>query len=419
MAFINIDIMTAKRGFTTTLLHSDRLGKPEHGALHKPIHTSVTFGYDDVQDLVDVFQNKTKGYAYSRQGNPTVTALEHKVTQMEKGMATIAFSTGMAAIAATITALIRKTDHIVASSYLFGNSRSIFSTFMEMGLDFTFVDPTSVDNVRAALKENTRMVFLETIANPATQVADLVNIGDLCEEKGILYVVDNTMTTPYLFNPVDVKATHVINSLTKYIGGHGDALGGSVTDTGRYSFENYSNIYDVYKKGDPKSWGIAQIRKKGLRDAGGTLAPEAAHTISIGTETLALRMERQSNNAQTLADFFEAHPLIKKVFYPGIKSHPQHALATELFDKYGSLMSIELDESVDCFAFLNKLQLVVKSSNLGDTRTLAIPVAQTIFNELGPERRAEMGISDFMIRFSIGIEDIEDLLADFKAALEK
>jgi len=411
--------MTAKRGFTTTLLHSDRLSKPEHGALHKPIHTSVTFGYDDVQDLVDVFQNKTKGYAYSRQGNPTVTALEHKVTQMEKGMATIAFSTGMAAIAATITALIRKTDHIVASSYLFGNSRSIFSTFIEMGLDFTFVDPTSVDNVRAALKENTRMVFLETIANPATQVADLVNIGNLCEEKGILYVVDNTMTTPYLFNPVDVKATHVINSLTKYIGGHGDALGGSVTDTGRYSFENYPNIYDVYKKGDPKSWGIAQIRKKGLRDAGGTLAPEAAHTISVGAETLALRMERQSNNAQILADFFEAHPLIKKVFYPGVKSHPQYALATELFDKYGSLMSIELDESVDCFAFLNKLQLVVKSSNLGDTRTLAIPVAQTIFNELGPERRKEMGISDFMIRFSIGIEDIEDLLADFKAALEK
>jgi O-acetylhomoserine (thiol)-lyase len=409
--------MTAKRGFTTTLLHSDRLGKPEHGALHKPIHTSVTFGYDDVQDLVDVFQNKTKGYAYSRQGNPTVTALEHKVTQMEKGMASIAFSTGMAAIAATFTALIRKTDHVIASSYLFGNSRSIFTTFMEMGLDFTFVDPTSVDNVRAALKENTRMVFLETIANPATQVADLVNIGDLCEEKGILYVVDNTMTTPYLFTPVDVKATHVINSLTKYIGGHGDALGGSVTDTGLYSYENYPNIYDVYKKGDPKTWGIAQIRKKGLRDAGGTLAPEAAHTLSVGSETLALRMERQSNNAQALADFFEAHPLINKVFYPGIKSHPQHALATELFDKYGSLMSIELDESVDCFAFLNKLQLVVKSSNLGDTRTLAIPVAQTIFNELGPERRKEMGISDFMIRFSIGIEDIEDLIADFKAAL--
>jgi len=410
--------MTTKRGFTTTLLHSDRLTKPEHGALHKPIHTSVTFGYDDVQDLVDVFQNKTKGYAYSRQGNPTVTALEHKVTQMEKGASSIAFATGMAAIAATFTALIRKTDHVIASSYLFGNSRSIFQTFIDMGLDFTFVDPTSVDNVRAAIKENTRMVFLETIANPATQIADLAKIGDLCEEKGFLYVVDNTMTSPYLFTPVDVKATHSINSLTKYIGGHGNALGGSVTDTGIFNYENYPNIYDVYKKGDPKTWGMAQIRKKGLRDAGGTLAPEAAHSLSVGSETLALRMERACNNAQTLADYLNAHPLIKKVFYPGIKTHPQHALATQLFKKYGSLMSIELDESVDCFAFLNKLQLVVKSSNLGDTRTLAIPVAQTIFSELGPEKRAEMGISDFMVRLSIGIEDIEDLLADFKAALE-
>jgi O-acetylhomoserine (thiol)-lyase len=408
-----------KRGFTTTLLHSDRLGKPEHGALHKPIHTSVTFGYDDVQDLVDVFQNKKSGYAYSRQGNPTVTALEYKVTQMEKGTASIAFSTGMAGIAALFTALIRKTDHIIASSYLFGNSRSIFSSFIEMGLDFTFVDVTDVENVRAAMKPNTRMVFVETIANPATQIADMVKIGDLCEEKGLLYVVDNTMTSPYLFTPIDVKATHSVNSLTKYIGGHGDALGGSVTETGVFNYEHFPNIYDVYKKGDPKTWGISQLRKKGLRDAGGTLAPEAAHTLSVGSETLALRMERACNNAQALADFFEAHPLIKKVYYPGIKTHPQHQLATELFKKYGSLMSIELDESVDCFGFLNKLQLVVKSSNLGDTRTLAIPVAQTIFSELGPERRAEMGISDFMIRLSIGIEDIEDLLGDFKAALEE
>lgn len=409
--------MTAKRGFTTTLLHSDRLGKPEHGAMHKPIHTSAAFGYDDVQDLVDVFQNKAKGYAYSRQGNPTTSALEHKVSQMENGVSTIAFSTGMAAISAFVMALIRKTDHIVASSFLFGNSRSVFQTFIELGLDFTFVDATSVDNVRAALKENTKMVFVETVANPATQIADLANIGDLCEEKGLLYVVDNTMTSPYLFRPIDVKATHVMNSLTKYIAGHGNALGGSITDTGRFDWVNYPNIYDVFKKGDSKTWGMVQLRKKGLRDAGGTLAPEAAHSISVGSETLALRMERASNNAQQLADYLEAHPKIKKVYYPGVKTHPQHALATELFKKYGALMSIEVDETVDCFAFLNKLKLVVKSSNLGDTRTLAIPVAQTIFNELGPEKRAEMGISDFMVRLSIGIEDIDDLIADFEAAL--
>lgn len=411
--------MSTKRGFTTTILHADRLGKPEHGSLHKPIHTSVTYGHEDVQDLVDIFQNKKSGYAYSRQGNPTVTALEQKVTQMENGVSSIAFSTGMAAISATVMALIKGTDHIVASSFLFGNSRSIFQTFIDMGISIDFVDATNVDNVRAAVKENTRMVFVETIANPATQIADLKNIGDLCAEKGILYVVDNTMTSPYLFNPINVKASLVINSLTKYIGGHGNALGGAVTNTGLFDWANYPNIFHGFKTTvKPDALGMTQIRKKGLRDAGGTLSPEAAHSISVGAETLALRLDRACSNALALAKYFDNHPKVKKVFYPGVESHPQHALAGELFARYGGLMSIELDESIDCLAFLNKLKLVVKSSNLGDTRTLAIPVAQTIFFELGAERRAEMGIPESMIRLSIGIEDLEDLLEDFKTALE-
>lgn len=410
--------MTTKKGFTTTILHSDRLGKPEHGSLHKPIHTSVTYGHEDVQDLVDIFQNKKKGYAYSRQGNPTITALEQKVTQMEKGLASIAFSTGMAAISATVMALIKHTDHVVASSFLFGNTRSIFQTYIDMGLNITFVDATDVENVRNEIKENTRLVFVETIANPATQIADLEAIGELCAQKGIIYMVDNTMTSPYLFNPIDVKAGLVINSLTKYIGGHGNALGGSVTDTGLINWTVYPNIFETFKKQvKPETLGLTQIRKKGLRDSGGTLSPEAAHSISVGAETLALRLERSCDNALALAQYFESHPLIKNVFYPGVKSHPQHERAAKLFRKFGGLMSIELDESVDCLAFLNKLKLVVKSSNLGDTRTLAIPVAQTIFFELGAERRAEMGIPETMIRLSIGIEDIDDLLEDFKTAL--
>ena len=410
--------MTSKRGFTTTILHSDRLTQPEHGALHKPIHTSVTFGYDDVQDLVDIFQNKKKGYAYSRQGNPTVSALENKVTQMENGMATIAFSTGMAAISASILSLIKYGDHILASSFLFGNTRSVFQSFMDMGLDITFTDATFIDNIKNEVKPNTKLIFVETIANPGTQISDLEKIGDLCQEKGIIYMVDNTMTSPYLFNPVNVKASLVINSLTKYVGGHGNALGGSVTDTGLFDWSNFANIFPAFKtQVKPEVLGMTQIRKKGLRDAGGTLSPEAAHSISVGSETLALRMERACSNAFALATFFESHPLIKKVYYPGLQSHPQHELAGKLFLKYGGLMSIELDDSIDCFAFLNKLKLVVKSSNLGDTRTLAIPVAHTIFNELGAEKRAEMGIADSLIRLSIGIEDIDDLIQDFENAL--
>ncbi|WP_454803779.1 cystathionine gamma-synthase family protein [Mucilaginibacter phyllosphaerae] len=412
--------MTKQKGFTTTLLHADRLRKPEFGALHQPIHTAVTWGYDDVQGLVDVFQNKAKGFAYSRQGNPTTAALEGKVTFMEKGIATVSFSTGMAAIMATVFALVKQGSHIIASSYLFGNTRSVLQTFTEIGLDISFVDATSADNIKAEYKENTCMVMVETIANPATQIADLEGIGEFCTEKGLIYVVDNTMTSPYIFTPADVKASLVINSLTKYIGGHGNALGGSVTDTGLYDWANYPGIAPIIREQiKPDMQGITQIRKRGLRDGGGTLAPEAAHSISVGAETLALRLERACGNAGVLADYLNGHPLVDKVYYPGLNDHPQHERAKKLFRFNGGLMSFALKEGVDVFAFLNHLQVVIKSSNLGDTRTLAIPVAQTIFFELGPDKRAEMGIPEGMIRLSVGIEDREDLLEDFKQAFEK
>lgn len=410
--------MSEQKGFTTTILHSDRLLKPEFGALHQPLHTAVTWGFDDVQGLVNVFQNKAKGYAYSRQGNPTVTALEHKVTQMEGGLATVAFSTGMAAITATILALLKAGDHVIASSYLFGNTRSIMQTLMDMGIQITFVDATDAENIISAYQDATRMVFVETIANPATQIADLVNIGNFCEDKQLIYVVDNTMTSPYLFRPVTIKAGLIINSLTKYIGGHGNALGGCVTDTGLYNWSNFANIAPILREQiRPEMLGITQIRKRGLRDGGGTLSPEAAHSISVGAETIALRLERACGNAAALAKFLESHPQVSKVYYPGLDSHPQHLRASSLFRHYGGLMSFALKDSVDCFTFLNKLKLVIKSSNLGDTRTLAIPVAHTIFFELGAERRAEMGIPDSMIRLSVGIEDLDDLLADFRHAL--
>lgn len=411
--------MKNKKGFTTAILHSDRLLQPEFGALHQPVHTSVTWGFEDVNGLVDVFQNKKKGYAYSRQGNPTVTALEHKITQMENGLATVAFSTGMAAITATFLALLKKDDHIIASSFLFGNSRSIMQTLTEIGIQISFVDATKIENIEKAYNANTRMVFTETIANPGTQIAQLDQIGDFCSKHNLIYIVDNTMTSPYLFKPIDVKASLVINSLTKYIGGHGDALGGSITDTGLYDWKSFANIASVLRETTaPEMLGITQIRKRGLRDGGGTLSPEAAHTISVGAETLALRLERTSSNAMELARFLNSHSLVKKVNYPGLDNHPQRQTALNLFKAYGGLMSFELTDDVDCLAFLNRLKVVVKSSNLGDTRTLAIPVAKTIFHELGAERRKEMGIADSLIRLSVGIEDSEDLLEDFAQALQ-
>ena len=405
------------KGFTSRILHSDLQKPVEHGSLHKPIHTSVAFGYEDAHDIARVFQGKMPGYSYGRQINPTVVALEDKLTQMEEGIATACFATGMAAISAIMFSLLQQGDHLVSSQFLFGNTNSLFNTLKNMGIDVTFVDATDSTEVARAIRPETRIVFVETIANPCTQVADLEGIGRLCAEQGLLYVVDNTMTSPYLFRPITVNAGLVVNSLTKFIAGHGDVLGGAVTDTGCYDWSQLPNIYDVYKKGDRVNWGILQIRKKGLRDTGGTLSAAAAHQISIGAETLALRMERSAANAAILADFFNQHPAIHKVFYPGLASHPEYQRAAQLFRSSGALMSIELQEGIDCLDVLNALEIPIVSSNLGDNRTLAIPVAQTIYHEMGPERRASMGISDGMIRLSIGIEDIDDLLSDFSAGL--
>jgi O-acetylhomoserine (thiol)-lyase len=293
----------------------------------------------------------------------------------------------------------------------------MFNTLAVHGDQVSFVDATSVDAVAAALTPRTRMVFVETIANPRTQIADLARIGELCAARGIVYIVDNTMTSPYLFRPKTVKAALVVNALTKYIGGHGNALGGSVTDTGAFDWTRYPNIYDEYKGPKPELWAITQIRKKGLRDWGGTLAAEQAHHLAVGAETLALRLERQCANALALAHFLEARSEVRAVYYPGLTSHPQHRLADELFAGYGALLSFELNPAIDCFDFLNRLRCVVLSSNLGDNRTLAIPVAHTIFHEMGAERRASMGIADSLIRISVGIEDGDDLIADFAQAL--
>lgn len=405
-------------GFTTTILHNDRQKSIEHGSPHKPVHTSVTYGYADARDLAEVFQGKQSGYRYGRQGNPTVSALEDKITKMEEGYGTICFATGMAAIGAVFQGLLRKGDHIVSSGFLFGNTNSVWQTCADQGLELSLVDATDVANVEAALQPNTRMVFVETIANPRTQIADLAKIGELCRQRGILYVVDNTMTSPYLFRPKAVGAGLVVNSLTKSIAGHGNVLGGALTDTGLFDWSAYPHIAQNFRKQAPAAQGLAQLRAKALRDFGASLAPDAAHQIAVGAETLALRMERESANALALASMLEADPRVAKVHYPGLKSHSQHALASELFKAYGALFSFELQPEIDCFDYLNRLKLAINATHLGDTRTLVIPVAHTIFFEMGPVRRAEMGINDSLIRVSVGIEDTDDIVHDFKQALE-
>ena len=409
---------THTNGFTTQIVHADRRGSVEHGGVHKPVHNSVQYGFDRVEDLIGVFQGTTKGgFNYARQGTPTTAALEAKLTQMEQGLGSISFSTGMAAICAVFLTLLKAGDHLVASRFVFGNTNSIFGTLADLGIEVSTVDATDAAQVAAAVQPNTRMVFVETIANPGTQVADLAGIGQLCRDKGLLYVVDNTVASPYLFKPRSVGAGLVIHSLTKSIGGHGNALGGSVTDTGLFDWSGYPNIFPAYRKGDAKAWGLQQIRKKGLRDMGGTLSSHAANQLATGAETLALRMDRTSATALALAQWLEQHPAVARVLYPGLPSHPQYERARQHFKAGSWLLSFELKNADDCLGLCNRLQLPIKATGLADTRTLIIPVAHTIFWEAGAEVRAGMGIADSMIRLSVGLEDADDLIADFAQAL--
>jgi O-acetylhomoserine (thiol)-lyase len=279
-------------------------------------------------------------------------------------------------------------------------------------------DTCSVAAVAAALQPNTRLVFVEVVANPGTQVPDLEAIGALCRERGLLYVVDNTVTSPALFQPRSVGAGLVINSLTKTIAGHGAALGGAVTDTGMFDWSGWHNIFGPYRQGNPAQWGLQQVRKKGLRDMGAPLAPEAAHQVGLGAETLALRSQRTSATALTIAKFLQTHPAVSAVHYPGLEVHPQHAIAQRLFNGGASwLLSFELKNARQLLAVLDRMRLPIKATGLGDTRSLVIPVAPTIFWEMGAEARAAMGIGDGLIRFSVGLEDPQDLLEDLDQAL--
>ena len=406
------------RGITTKLLHADRRGGVEHGATHKPIHVATAFGYERAADLIAVFQGEQSGHVYARQGNPTTAALEQKITALEDGTGTLCFATGMAAIAAVMWGLLKRGDHLVASGFLFGTTVSLLQTLEAIGCEVTLVDATEASQVERALRPSTRLVFVETIANPRTQVADLEGIGVLCAARGVLFVVDNTMTGPCLFRPKSVGAGLVVNSLTKSIGGHGNALGGAVTDTGRFDWAMHPNILPAYRKGASTAWGLLQLRKKGLRDMGATLTADSAHRIATGAETLELRVERTCENALLLAGWLQDRPEVHTVHYPGLVEHPQHVRARQHFAAFGAMLSFELRTGVDMLGFLDALQIVILSTHLGDNRTLAIPVAQTIFWEIGADKRAAMGIADSLIRLAVGIEDIDDLRDDFSQAFD-
>lgn len=412
----------------TRLVHADRLlNAPEDGAVHQSTNNSVLFAFEDVSDLESVFQGKTAGHVYSRSSSSSAVALQNMLAHFDNALASTVFSTGMAAISATMFSLLKAGDHIVVSQYLFGNTRSFFDNLQNFAIQVDYADVTNAQNVKDRIKSNTKIVFCETIANPGTQIADIANIATICTESNLLFIVDNTMTPSVMFTAKQFGINILTTSLTKYVAGHGNVLGGVVVDLGNFDWSKYSNIDDFYKTAPQEMWGTIQLRKKGLRDIGATLAPQSAHIISMGVETLSMRMQKTCDNAFVLAKYLESHPAIKKVNYPGLESHPQHIQACSMFKLdslqgqqcvFGGILSIELSEQYDVRQVLNRLNLVLSATHLGDTRTLALPVATTIFYENGFEKRQQMGISESLIRLSIGLEHPQDLIDDFKQAFD-
>jgi len=405
--------------FTKDVVHLDRKLANANGAIHAPVHPSVQYGFESTQQLIDAFQGKIKGVSpYARQGTPTTAALEAKLAFIEEGTGAVAFSTGMAAITATFMTLLRGGDHLIVSKYLFGNTASLLGTLSNFGVEVSFVESTDVAAFEKEIRPETRMVFVESVANPGTQVADMARIGELCQKHDLVYVVDNTILSAALFKPKQVNASLVIHSLTKSAAGQGQTLGGVVIDTGLYNWENYPNIDESYRKNDPAGWGMMQVRKKGLRDMGATLSSAQAHQVSLGLETLELRLNKLSEIALEVAEYLDQHPKIAKVHYPFLKSHPQHQLSRDLFRGASWLLSFELVDEDRCLEFTDALQMIIKATGLSDARTLIIPVAHTIFWEMGAEKREEMHINDSLLRLSVGLEGSDAVIADIKQALD-
>jgi O-acetylhomoserine (thiol)-lyase len=410
-------IPSIQPGFSTRLLHPKEAPSTDHG-IQPAVQSSVTYSYDDAAELVDIFQGRKSGYRYSRQGSPTPAVLEGRITQLEKGVGSLTFATGMAAIAAIFQTFLSKGDHVIASQFLFGNTINQFQILQRLGIEVSFVDTTDSTKVEAAWQKNTRFVFAESIANPTTQVADIQGIAALCDHHNALFILDSTFSPPAYFAAGEHGVGLVMHSLSKHFAGHGAVLGGSLTDSGAFDWQRWAGRFPEKIRALPKQqWGVQLLRNRALRDCGATLSAIAAERIMLGMETMGLRLARIQDNACTLAGFLAQHKAIVQVNHPSLEQHPQHQRARDLLKTYGGVLSFELAAGIDPIAFLNRLTIPHHATHLGDNHTLVIAVAQTIYHEMGREGRARMGIAENLIRVSLGIEDSADLVADFGQAL--
>lgn len=383
--------------FDTLAIHAGESADPHTGAVDTPIYQANTFAYDTSDEGAERFSQGT-GFVYTRWGNPNISALQEKIATLEGGESCLATATGMAAVATTILQLVQSGDHIVASNYLYSATNTLCAKYLpKFGVQTSFVDTSNPKNVERAIQKNTKLVYIETPSNPVLQITDIKAITTLSKQAGLLSLIDNTFATPFNQNPIVLGLDLVIHSATKFLCGHGDAMGGAVVG---------------------KKDLIEQITKGMHRDLGGVISPFNAWLIARGIKTLSVRMERHNRNALEVAHFLQRHPKVERVYYPGLPEHPGHEIAKKQMVGFSGVMSFEVKGGFDAGKrTVNSLKLCTQAVSLGDTRTLVCHSASTTHSTVTPEARRAGGITDGLIRLSVGLEDPQDIIADLDQAL--
>ena len=404
--------------FNTELLHSEKMGDEVTGATLTPVYQSSAFYQTSAEQHEKLFHNKANGFSYTRINNPTIAAFENRMTKLEHGIASIACSSGMAAITNALLNIVRTGEEIVASTSLYGGSIDVFHDFEAFGIQTKFVDIADDKAVEAAITDKTRVIFAETIGNPKLDVVDIVHLAELAHAHGLPLVMDNTVATAYLVRPIELGADVVVNSTSKYINGNSNAISGVITDSGKCKWDKtkYPGMAE-YAKFGPFAY-TAKLRNGLFRNTGACMAPQTAFYNLIGMETLGLRMERACANAKKLAEFLDSYEDIM-VNYPGIPSSPWHEVADRVLERgYGAILTIRVGSKERAFQMMNRLKIPKIVSNIGDTKTLIIHPESTLNAHSTEQEKEAAGVFDDLIRISVGIEDVEDLIEDFRSAME-
>lgn len=404
--------------FNTELLHSEKMGDEVTGATLTPVYQSSAFYQTSAEQHEKLFHNKANGFSYTRINNPTIAAFENRMTKLEHGIASIACSSGMAAITNALLNIVRTGEEIVASTSLYGGSIDVFHDFEAFGIQTKFVDIADDKAVEAAITDKTRVIFAETIGNPKLDVVDIAHLAELAHAHGLPLVMDNTVATAYLVRPIELGADVVVNSTSKYINGNSNAISGVITDSGKFKWDKtkYPGMAE-YAKFGPFAY-TAKLRNGLFRNTGACMAPQTAFYNLIGMETLGLRMERTCANAKKLAEFLDSYEDIM-VNYPGIPSSPWHEVADRVLERgYGAILTIRVGSKERAFQMMNRLKIPKIVSNIGDTKTLIIHPESTLNAHSTEQEKEAAGVFDDLIRISVGIEDVEDLIEDFRSAME-